>query len=93
MNTKSAVILMIGLLGMPAVFNFTTPLASPGQRWTVVPVDAGNTPTHMIKPRAVLLDNQTGATRMITDDLIGEEGKKIPSAMQIRLSNTVSPGR
>ena len=92
MNTKAAVILMIGLLGMPAVFNFTTPPASPGPRWTVVPVGSGpseNYPT----PRALIVDNRTGETSMIHDSLVGGEGKKVFSPQNILMSNSVSPGR
>lgn len=84
MNTKSAVILMIGLLGMPAVFNFTKQMDSPGPRWSVVPV-SGNRPlgsapglgTGDGPAWGILLDNRTGQVRFLSSDYNGSnpEGK------------------
>jgi hypothetical protein len=76
MNTKSAVILMIGLLGIPAVFNFTKQMDSPGPRWSVVPV--ARKERH--GPQAtwgILLDNRTGEVRYLLSGLagIGPEGR------------------
>ena len=74
MNTKSAVILMIGLLGMPAVFNFTKQMDSPGPRWSVVPV-AREQREHFSSPWAILLDNRTGQVRYLLHSRVDDRGE------------------
>ena len=67
MNTKAAVILMLGLLGMPAVFNFTKTMVptTDRPRWSVVPISRfQNRPFDTF---AILLDNATGQVRSLTD--------------------------
>ena len=84
MSTKTALILMVGLLGMPAVYNLTKsvlpqPLAE-RDRYSVVPLNFCQTPsvgdagTH--EPRALILDRKTGNVTYVRDGVAeSSEGK------------------
>ena len=91
MNTKSAVILMIGLLGIPAVFNFTKQMDSPGPRWSVVPVARES--RYVTDPMwGILLDNRTGEVRYLLDDVAkGGDGKYSLTNTRVFMSPPATP--
>jgi hypothetical protein len=97
MNTKpdlsvllSAVILMIGLLGMPAVYNFTNTkqMDNPSPRWSVVSV---NNPSLRNPPHAILLNNQTGQVRYLSNGLVGPDDESRESHTAVFMSSPKTP--
>ncbi len=99
MNTKAAVILMIGLLGMPAVFNFTNTkqMANPGQqpmagpRWSVVPVAENKQFERNAPAWGILLDNRTGTVRYLLSGLAGPEGGEFFTNQRVSMSKPTTP--